>query len=148
MRPTTRKGHAKAAVAHYKPMSKLDSDGRRLLNYLVSGLPHIDPDYLKTLFTYKQVHTALNLDRLGSTYGTSLQRQGLNSLGAWAISNKKPAITGLIIEATTIQPGDGFFLAYHKKNADYAWWVDQIRQVKQYDWSGDLKCRRLRGPAQ
>jgi hypothetical protein len=75
------------------PVSKLDSDsdsGRlRLLHYLVSGLHRIEHDNMKTFFTYGEVHTALGLELHGNTVGTSLQNQGLNALGAWAMSNKK-----------------------------------------------------------
>jgi hypothetical protein len=102
----------------------------------VSILPKVDPDNPSTFISYKEVHTRLKLLQLGSTYGTSLQQQGMNSLGSWIDSHELPAILGLVVEEGSLQPADGFYKAYEKdKNTDFAWWLGEVKKVKEFDWA-------------
>ena len=121
-------------------MSALDDVGRQLLAYLVSQMSRIDPDDPRTYVPYGEAHSVLKLPVLGNTIGMSLRHQGLDSLTTWAMENGKPAISGLIIDSGTWQPGGGFFRAYEKEHDpdQYRWWIDQIRLVKQYDWAKEL----------
>jgi hypothetical protein len=62
----------------------LDSEGARLLDYLVQIAPRVDPANLNTFPTHSGVHTALGLQMVGRTWGDSLDRQGMSSLAHWA----------------------------------------------------------------
>lgn len=116
-------------------MGKLDTDGQRLLVLLVGILPRSEPKNPSTFITYKEVHNQLGLQLRGSTYGQSLKHQGLVSLADWTHSEKKPAITGLIVSESPPMPGNGYFSLFGKTEFDFEWWADQIFQAKLFDWT-------------
>lgn len=105
----------------------------RILDLLVEVLPNVSPGDPRTYLGYKQVHDRLGLDMMGKTYGESLKNQGLQHLALWTAQNGYPAITGLIVDATTLQPGDGFYRAFGKSE-DFSWWELEIRKAKGFDW--------------
>jgi 5-methylcytosine-specific restriction protein A len=70
---------------------------------------------------------------MGKTYGDSLKNQGLEDLALWTAQNGHPAITGLIVDTTTLQPGDGYYRAFGKSE-DFSWWESEIRKSIEYDW--------------
>jgi predicted HNH restriction endonuclease len=72
---------------------------------------------------------------IGKTFGESLKKQGLEELALWTVRNGHPAITGLIVDAATLQPGEGFYRAFGK-DEDFSWWEAEIRKAKAYDWGG------------
>ena len=120
--------------------NELDSQGAALLKLLVSLLPSVDPSNPSTFISYKDVHARLKLQMRGPTYGTSLQQQGLNSLGGWIMARDLPALLGLIIAEESLQPEVGFFKAYGKnKDLDFAWWLDEIAKAKEFDWAGTMR---------
>ena len=112
----------------------LDNQGKRLLALLVSKLEMAIPNRPETYITYKKVHEQLNLPLLG-TYGTSLQKQGLNSLAEWAFSTGKPGITGIVIDQDKKIPGKGYFILFGKTQDDFQWWKNEIQKSKDFDWS-------------
>lgn len=112
----------------------LDQTGLRLLQLLVSILPRVKPGDPRTYISYKQVHDALGLDQQGPTFGESLKAQGLNSLALWTEATSKPGITGLIIDKTTLMPGDGYFKLFSRMSEDFTWWRDEIEKSKAFDW--------------
>lgn len=114
---------------------ELDAEGRKLLKELVSRLPSIKPDNPKTFIGYKSLHDALGLTQAGSTYGISLQNQGLSSLANWTYNNDLPAITGIIIDKDKLSPGQGYFELFGKTDTDWAWWFGEIAKAKSFDWS-------------
>jgi hypothetical protein len=71
----------------------------------------------------------------GPTYGESLKHQGLSNLANWTATENKPAITGLIIDGTSLMPGKGYFRLFQKTNEDFQWWEEQITLSKAADWS-------------
>jgi hypothetical protein len=75
--------HGLECLGIWMPLT-LDSEGARLLEYLVRIAPRVDPTNLNTFPTYSGVHTTLGLQMAGRTWGDSLDRQGMGSLAHWA----------------------------------------------------------------
>ncbi len=119
-------------------MSDLDKQGRRLLSLLVQQLRTAISNRPETFIAYKEVHVRLGLEQRGPTYGESLKHQGLSNLANWTASEGHPGITGLIIDSTSNMPGSGYFRLYKKADTDFAWWANQIRRSKEFDWSDYL----------
>jgi predicted HNH restriction endonuclease len=116
----------------------LDPQGLRLLRLLVDHLPNVRPGVPQTYLGYKEAHDRLGLALKGTTYGESLQRQGLNNLAEWSSSEGLPAITGLIIAAESHQPGPGYFKLFGRDADDFPWWESEIRQSLRHDWPTHL----------
>jgi hypothetical protein len=114
---------------------KLDSRGRRLLAHLVQELPQVVPNNPTTFITYKQVHDRLRLPLSGSTYGESLKAQGLANLADWTAANRYPGVTGIIIDGTSMMPGEGYFRLFRRDSFDFDWWAEQVRLSKEFDWA-------------
>lgn len=116
-------------------MSDLDEEGQRLLSFLVKHLKNVEPGDHHTYVGYRAVHKELGLSLRGGTWGRSLKLHGLSSLADWTEAEGKPAITGIIIDTGTGTPGPGYFGLFGKAEDDTAWWTDQIRLSKEYDWT-------------
>ena len=115
-------------------MNGLDESGRRLLRYLVGKLPMAVSNRPETFISYKDVHDELGLPMQGP-YGASLKGQGLVSLAEWTVKEGLPAITGLIIDRESREPGNGYFELLGEKKNRYARWALEIEQSKNFDWS-------------
>jgi hypothetical protein len=115
-------------------MAQLDSDASRLLGWIVSKFGRCIPGRPETYLGYQEAHVDLDLEQLGDTYGTSLQRQGLDALALWTREADKPAITGVVVDKTTSQPGGGYFKLFGKSNMDFRWWEDEVWESLSYDW--------------
>lgn len=113
----------------------LDSPAEKLLKFLVGRLTSAVPGRPETYVRYKETHDALGLSMQGGTYGESLKHQGLESLARWCQVRKHPAITGLVVDGATFQPGDGYFKVYGMTSDDYEWWKNEIAKSKRYKWS-------------
>lgn len=113
----------------------LDAEGQRLLALLVSRLSSAKPNDPRTFISYKDVHDILHLPQVRETYGDSLKAQGLVSLADWTFAADKPAITGLVIDRSSMMPGKGYFELFGKREDDFAWWTGEIAKSKSYDWS-------------
>lgn len=120
-------------------MKHLDDSGRLLLKYLVDHLPKARPGNPATFVGYKEAHEALRLPLLGPSYGVSLQAQGLNSLANWTVAHGLPAITGLIVDRSSHEPGDGYFKLFGSEANPYKRWATEIAQAKEFDWSSYVK---------
>lgn len=116
-------------------MPELDSAGRRLLAYFVEYLKNVEPGNPATYVSYKAVHTALDLPLHGPTYGASLQNQGLNSLAAWTVDSGLPAITGIVIDAGTLEPAQGYFKLLGNPKNPYERWKEEVTKSKFLDWA-------------
>lgn len=112
----------------------LDESGQRLLRFLVSRLPKVKPNDQRTYVGYKEVHDALGLPQEGATFGDSLKHQGLTSLAYWTHQTGKPAITGLIIDRSTLMPGEGYFTLFGRTAPDFEWWRTEIEKSITFDW--------------
>jgi 5-methylcytosine-specific restriction protein A len=108
-----------------------------ILSILVDALARTVPGRPQSYLGYKEVHDLLQLRLIGKTYGESLKRQGLEDLAIWTMKEALPAITGLVIDKTSLQPGDGYFRVFGKTE-DFAWWEEEIRKAKEFDWSIEL----------
>ncbi|WP_328319167.1 HNH endonuclease signature motif containing protein [Pseudomonas fulva] len=117
----------------------LDQAGLRLLKLLESIIPRVKPGDPRTYITYKQVHDQLNLDQQGPTFGESLQVQGLDSLALWTEATLKPAVTGLIVNQTTLMPGGGYFKIFKRTSEDFVWWRNEVEKSTTFDWQPYLK---------
>jgi hypothetical protein len=106
-----------------------------LLALLVRQLPSAIPNNPGTFISYKQVHDRLGLELSGITYGESLKIQGLSNLAEWTAAGGYPGITGLIIDGTSMMPGEGYFRLFRKSKDDFEWWAEQVRLSKEFDWS-------------
>ena len=113
----------------------LDSQGKSLLELLILKLETAVPGKPQTYIGYKECHDLLGLPQTREKWGESLKAQGLSALAEWTESNNMPAITGLIINLSTMEPGKGYFNLFGKDDGDYAWWASQISESKKYDWS-------------
>lgn len=129
-------------------MKELDNDGSMLLALLVEHLQSVIPGRPETYITYKQVHDRLGLKLEGPTYGESLKHQGLSNLADWTEEKRYPGITGLIIDGSSYQPGDGYFKLFSKSKDDFQWWKDQIRMSKSFDWKQFLPIESIPGVPQ
>lgn len=105
----------------------------KILGILVEALPKIIPGRPETYLGYKQVHDHLQLALIGPTYGESLKKQGLEELAVWTVELGYPGITGLVIDRSTYQPGEGYFRVFGKRE-DFSWWEDEIRKAKEFNW--------------
>lgn len=112
----------------------LDYSGLRLLRFLVSQLARVSPDDPRTYISYKEVHDSLGLKKEGGTFGESLKKQGLNSLAEWSAATGKPGITGLIIDKSSLMPGDGYFRLFGRKLDDFGWWRTEIEKSISFPW--------------
>jgi hypothetical protein len=101
-----------------------------ILTILVDALARTVPGRPQSYLGYKEVHDLLQLPLIGKTYGESLKRQGLEDLAIWTMKEALPAITGLVIDKTSLQPGDGYFRVFGKTE-DFAWWEEEIRKAKE-----------------
>lgn len=115
-------------------MNALDPKAQALLALLVSRLSKVVPGQPETYIGYKEAHEALHLEYLGPTYGESLKKQGLLTLANWVLAEKKPAITGIIVDTTSYVPAKGYFDPYGKTEDDFDWWTEQVRLSKSFDW--------------
>lgn len=119
----------------------LSSDALRLLNYLKSVAPNVNPTALKGFPTYSEIHAVLRLTLEGINLGTSLDKQGMRELAHWTRDNGFPAITGFIISSETKRPGDGFFKFYGKDpDADLDWWLEEVKRAKEFQWPHVASC--------
>lgn len=116
-------------------MSDLDEQGQCLLSFLVKHLESVEPGDRDTYVGYRKVHKELGLSLRGGTWGRSLKLQGLSSLADWTATEGRPAITGIIIDTGTGTPGPGYFDLFGKAENDSAWWTEQVRLSKEYDWT-------------
>lgn len=121
------------------PHNTLDEPGLRLLRFLVGYLPKVKPNDQRTYVGYKEIHDALRLHQEGPTWGESLKRQGLTALANWTLQTGKPAITGLIIDTTTLMPGDGYFELFGRTAPDFEWWRTEIEKSIAFDWKPYLR---------
>ncbi len=112
----------------------LDEQGQRLLALLVERLKDVVPGNPATYVGYQAVHERLGLRLLGRTYGESLKHQGLSSLANWTQSEQKPGIPGIIIDQTTLMPGEGYFRLFGKEPTDFVWWQTQVQLSKEFNW--------------
>ncbi|MCP1462544.1 HNH endonuclease [Pseudomonas sp. S3E17] len=115
--------------------SRLDNQAQRLLALLVNRLPNARAANPQTFLGYKDVHDKLGLPKLREKWGDSLKDQGLVSLAQWTYETGKPAITGLVIDRTSLMPGPGYFDLFKKERDDFKWWKEEIDKSKQFDWS-------------
>jgi hypothetical protein len=118
-----------------------------LLAYLVANLDFVEPDDAGTYLGYKRVHDELGLQRKGPIWGNSLRMQGLEELADWTARMNLPAITGLVIDQTALQPGDGFFAAHGRPAGDHAWWRGQISRSRAFNWTAYVQPAALMSPA-
>lgn len=116
----------------------LDANASRILNHLATRLMQVVPGRPETYPRYKQVHDALGLEFAGSTYGTSLESQGLDSLARWALARSLPAVTGVVIDGTSFRPGPRFYHLHDKEPDDFAWWTAEVARSKSIDWASFL----------
>jgi hypothetical protein len=72
----------------------------------------------------------------GRKHGDILKEHGLSDLAEWTKAEEHPAVTGLIINKTTVQPGSGYWSLFGKnKDTDRTWWLDQIAKSLKYNWN-------------
>jgi hypothetical protein len=112
----------------------LDAQGQQLLALLVAKLPAVRPANPQTFIGYKEVHDRLGLPQLREKFGESLKVQGLVSLAEWTHETGKPAITGLVIDRSSLMPGKGYFELFGRQPEDFVWWREEIEKSKSFDW--------------
>ena len=121
-------------LAHLRVLAP---EGKAILQLLVNHIRNgrFLPDDEKSFLGYGDAHKELGLRQVGPHWGRSLNTQGLGNLALWIRQNKLPAITGLIIDQSNYEPGDGYYKAYDRPLNNRDWWMDQIRQAIAFDWS-------------
>jgi hypothetical protein len=115
----------------------LTAEAKAILQLLVNRIREgrFLPDDEKSFMGYGEAHNDLGLERRGPHWGNSLRMQGLANLAEWLHQNRLPEITGLIVDQTSFQPGNGYFEVNGRPLDDRAWWAEQIRQAIAFDWS-------------
>lgn len=115
---------------------ELDEQGKRLLKLLDDQLRYFKRRDPRIFIGYKACHERLGLEQKGTTWGRSLQRQGLNNLGDWTKANNLPAVTGLIVNEgdATPTPSESYFTLFDKSPDDYEWWLQQIDLSMNISW--------------
>ena len=93
---------------------ELSATEQRMLDLLIRHLPKVRPGYAPSYLGYKDVHEALGLEMHGSTYGISLQVQGLESLARHLREIGAPALTGIVIDKTAGWPSHGYFNVHQR----------------------------------
>jgi hypothetical protein len=115
-------------------MNNLSLNAQKLFRHLVSLTTNINPKDPSTFTGYREVHQALGWGMVGRTWGESLSRQGLDELAAWLLEHGAPALTGIVVDKSSYQPGEGYFVMYGNPPDRYAWWEAQMRQAQSFDW--------------
>jgi len=117
----------------------LPREAREVLRVLVAHLSQVIPDDMGTFPRYGKVHNELGLQQAGETIGQSLQIQGLESLGRWAMQEGLPAIDAIVVDKDSLLPGKGFWRLHDKSDEDFQWLIAQITQAKEFDWTSYLE---------
>jgi hypothetical protein len=112
----------------------LDETAQAILGLLVAHLEIAQPGRPETYLGYKEIHEMLALPQIGP-WGHSLKCQGLEAIAAWASGLGVPAITGIVVDAITLQPGAGYFELHSRREDDFSWWKDEIATCKSIDWT-------------
>jgi hypothetical protein len=117
-------------------MTRLPLAGQTILGELIKHMAtgRVVPGRPETYIGYKSIHDALDLPYRGETYGESLKNQGLEDLAMWTHEERRPAVTGLIVDQSTMMPGPGYFELFRKEEDDFAWWTAEIARSLEYDW--------------
>jgi hypothetical protein len=118
---------------------KLPSDkAQAILKLLVRHIDQgeFDPALPASFIGYGEVLDEMKISRdPNETHGDALNRNGLSDLAEWTKAEDHPAVTGLVINKEKVEPGPGYWTLYAKnKDADRAWWLDQIAKSLQYNW--------------
>jgi len=124
-------------------MQPLSQNAVRILLHLVRHLPNVIPGDPGTYLGYRQVHQALGLELVARTWGQSLKEHGLAELAEWAKAHGTPAITGVLVNQDSFEPGEGFFKLYCNPVNKYQWWEEQVALAKTYDWDAITKPDEL-----
>lgn len=117
----------------------MGTQARSILSVIVNHQSRISIKRLHTFLGYKEVHDELGWTMQGNTWGTSLDNQGLGDLALWAIANRLPAVTGLIMDKENATPGGKFWTINQRKPDDFNWWEEQVQLSLEHDWSQYLK---------
>lgn len=131
----------------------LNSKGRRLLTAILDYIKthRVDPARPETYPKYDEMYRAVepSAPRKVLYVGHNLRKKGLDDLGEWTIRKAElPKITGLIVDAATQRPGNGFFPAFNRKDGvDDAWWHEEVRKSIEFDWSPYLGTQTAESPA-
>lgn len=110
----------------------------KILTFLVSEIRRgrFDPANEKTLCSYKEVHDALEFQRISPQWGRSLCSHGLDLLARWTRTHKLPAITGLVVKPSKPRrPEPDYFKTYGVTEGLEEWWRAQIQEAIAFDWS-------------
>ncbi len=106
---------------------------RVIVEHIQTGT--VRPNDPRTFLGYKQVHDRLGLIAEADTVGNSLKRQGLQELADWALRERLPAVTGLVIDRDKLHPGDGYYQLHGQPTTAWAWWFGQVAAAVKFDWS-------------
>lgn len=118
--------------------TELSATELRILNLLIRQLPKVRPGYAPSYLGYKEAHEALGLEMHGTTYGISLQVQGLESLARYLRRLGAPALTGIVIDKKAGWPSHGYFNVHQRAVDDFQFWIDETAAAKRFDWAGLL----------
>lgn len=124
-----------------KPLSP---QAKALLAHLVSILPSSIPGHPETFTGYRKVHKAMDLEMVSIDWAESLKIQGLVELAYWLKEHPKrlPALTGIVCNQETFQPGSGYFEMHNLQGANpFDWWKKEIARAKdpkEVDWQAVL----------
>lgn len=127
-----------AAKKEKKSLVVLDEKGRKLLAYLVQRLFASDNEQLACV-NYADVLGALGVETKQFRLGVVLKGEGLTNLAHWLKKNKKPAITGLIVNKTTRKPSDSYYTHFEKEVGDEDWRWRELKKAKRYSWGKYLQ---------
>jgi hypothetical protein len=94
---------------------------------IVAGRPQTYP-------RYGEISDALGLAPHPRGPGVALKHEGLEDLAEWILHHRFPAITGIVIDGTQLQPSAAYYRLYGRNEFDFSWWEEQIRESIAFDW--------------
>jgi len=115
----------------------ISPEGRAFLEFLVQRIEQgaIGTGPIPLLPNYLETAQALGLaNRSWPGLTMRLRTHGLDDLNDCTRRYRFPAIAGFIVNARSHRPGGEFFMQHGKSPEDESWWLDQIRQAREFDW--------------
>jgi hypothetical protein len=99
------------------------------------GKPGFRADDPTTFPTYTETLEALGIEPMDAPLGSQFFQAGSGDLNQWLMESKLPALTGLVVNKGSRQPGGDYFKSNGRKTDDFNWWLAEIGRSADLDWN-------------